>query len=91
MGEGIRMKGWNLIEGRETREKIVRIECSLGSKSINIRKCYSILFYHFKKPFYYLYHTILQYLQHPKTLLYYILLKYYFLSREVNIKNSFLV
>ena len=77
MGEGIRMRGWNLIEGRETREKIVRIECSLGSKSINIRKCYSILFYHFKKPLYYLYHTILQYLQHPKTLF---LLKYYFFN-----------
>ena len=77
MGEGIGMRGWNLIEGRETREKIVRIECSLGGKSISIRKCYSILFYHFKKPFYYLYHTILQYLQHPKTLF---LLKYYFFN-----------
>lgn len=30
MGEGIRMRGWNLIEGRETREKRVRIECNLG-------------------------------------------------------------
>ena len=77
MGEGIRMRGWNLIEGRETREKIVRIECNLGGKSISIRKCYSILFYHFKKPLYYLYHTILQYLQHPKTLF---LLKYYFFN-----------
>ena len=54
----------------------MRIECRLGGKSIGIRKCYSILFYHFKKPLYYLYHTILQYLQHPKTLF---LLKYYFL------------
>ena len=77
MEEGIKMRGWNLIERRETREKRVRIECSLGGKSISIRKCYSILFYHFKKPLYYLYHTILQYLQHPKTLF---LLKYYFFN-----------
>ena len=38
----------------------------------------SILFYHFKKPLALsLYHTILQYLQHPKTLF---LLKYYFFN-----------
>ena len=28
-------------------------------KSINIKKCYSILFYYFKKLLYQLYHTIL--------------------------------
>ena len=40
------------------------------------KECYPILFYHLKKPLYYLYHIILQYLPHPKTLF---LLKYYFL------------
>ena len=49
---------------------------SSRSKSISIKEFYHILFYHLKKPLYYLYHTILQYLQHPKTLF---LLKYYFL------------
>ena len=43
-------------------------------KSICIKECYPILFYHLKKSLYYLYHTILQYLPHPKTLF---LLKYY--------------
>ena len=46
-------------------------------QSISIRKFYHILFYHLKKPLYYLYHTILQYFQHPKTLF---LLKYYFFN-----------
>ena len=49
---------------------------SSRSKSISIKEFYHILFYHLKKPLYYLYHTILQYLQHPKNLF---LLKYYFL------------
>ena len=35
-----------------------------------------LLLYHLKKPLYYLYHSILQYLPHPKTLF---LLKYYYL------------
>ena len=34
--------------------------------SITIEECYSILFYHFKKLLYQLYHTILQYILHPK-------------------------
>ena len=42
--------------------------------STSIEKCYAILLYHLKKPLYYLYHSILQYLPHPKTLF---LLKYY--------------
>ena len=42
--------------------------------STSIEKCYAILLYHPKKPLYYLYHPILQYLPHPKTLF---LLKYY--------------
>ena len=50
-------------------------EVSLA-KSISIKECYLTLFYHLKKQLYYLYHTILQYLPHPKTLF---LLKYYFL------------
>ena len=45
-------------------------------KSISIKECYAILFYHLKKPLYCLYHTILQYLLYQKTLF---LLKYYFL------------
>ena len=40
------------------------------------KECCPILFYYLKNPLYYLYHTILQYLPHPKTLF---LLKYYFL------------
>ena len=40
----------------------------------SIKECHPTLFYHLKKQFYYLYHTILQYLPHPKTLF---LLKYY--------------
>ena len=37
MEEGFKMRGWNLIEGRETREKRVRIECSLGGKEVQLR------------------------------------------------------
>lgn len=43
MGEGIKMRGWNLIEGRETREKRVRIECNLGvikEVQLGLRKGY---------------------------------------------------
>ena len=43
-------------------------------KSTSIEKCYAILLYHPKKALYYLYHPILQYLSHHKTLF---LLKYY--------------
>ena len=53
------------------------IKSRVINQSISIRKFYPILFYHLKKPFYYLYQTILQYLQHPKTLF---LLKYYFFN-----------
>ena len=60
-------------------------------KSISIRKCYSILFYHLKKLLYYLYHTILQYLQHPKTLLFYHFIKILFFKSRSKHKNSFLV
>ena len=43
--------------------------------SVN-KKCYPIFFYHLKKQLYYLYHTILQFLPHSKTLF---LLKYFYL------------
>ena len=42
----------------------LRYRNSLHAKSIRIRKCYSILFYHLKKLLYQLYHTILQHSQH---------------------------
>ena len=47
---------------------------SFKSWSISIKEYYLILFYHLKKSLYYLYHLILQYFPHPKTLF---LLKYY--------------
>ena len=47
-------------------------------KSISIEECYSILFYHPKKLLYQLYHTILQYTLHPKTLLFYFFIKILF-------------
>ena len=54
----------------------------LRLQSISIEECYSILFYHLKKLLYQLYHTILQYTLHPKTLLFYFFIKilffYYF-------------
>ena len=40
-------------------------------QSIHISKFYLILFYHLKKLFYQLYHTILQYTQHLKTLIFF--------------------
>ena len=40
-------------------------------KSIHIKKYYSILFYRPKKLLYQLYHTILQYFQHPKILFFF--------------------
>ena len=48
------------------------------SQSISIEECYSILFYHPKKLLYQLYHTILQYTLHPKTLLFYFFIKILF-------------
>ena len=47
-------------------------------KSISIEECYSILFYHLKKLLYQLYHSILQYTLHPKTLLFYFFIKILF-------------
>ena len=41
---------------------------------------YLILFYHPKKQLYQLYHTILQYTQHPKTLLFYHFIKILFFN-----------
>ena len=49
-------------------------------KSISIEECYSILFYHLKKLLYQLYHTILQYTLHPKTLLFYFFIKILFFN-----------
>ena len=55
--------------------------------SISIKKCYPIFFYHLKKQFYYLYHTILQFLPHPKTLFllkyYYLIFRYYFFLSDI--------
>ena len=42
-------------------------------------KCHPIIFYHLKKLLYQLYHTILQYIKHPKTLLFYHFIKILFL------------
>ena len=50
------------------------------SKSISIEECYSVLFYHPKKLLYQLYHTILQYTLHPKTLLFYFFIKILFFN-----------
>ena len=41
------------------------LDFSVEDKSIHIWEFYPILFYHLKKSFYNLYHTILQYSQHP--------------------------
>ena len=43
-------------------------------------KCHPILFYYLKKLFYQLYHTILQYTQHSKTLLFYHFIKILFFN-----------
>ena len=50
-------------------------------KSIHISNSYFIIFYHPKKLFYQLYHTILQYPQYPKTLLFYHFIKILFFNR----------
>ena len=42
----------------------IQISFSSSRKSIHISKFYLIIFYHLKKLFYQLYHTILQYSQH---------------------------
>ena len=52
----------------------------LISKNISIEECYSIVFYHPKKLLYQLYHTILQYTLHPKTLLFYFFIKIFFFN-----------
>ena len=46
-------------------------------KSISSQFCHPILFYYTKKLLYQLYHTILQYTQHPKSLLFYHFIKIY--------------
>ena len=60
-------------------------------KSIRTGNCNSTLFYHLKKPLYHLCHTILQYFQHPKTLLFYHFIKIlFFKSRGKHKKHFFL-
>ena len=49
-------------------------------QSIANQFCHPILFYNPKKLFYQLYHTILQYTQHPKTLLFYHFIKILFFN-----------
>ena len=58
-----------------TLSKILR-QNSSNAKSISIKECHPIFFYHLKKQLYCLYHTILQFLLHQKILF---LLKYYYL------------
>ena len=50
------------------KKNIEGIGIVLTCKSIHNGECYPILFYHIKKLIYQLYHTILQYTQHSKTL-----------------------
>ena len=58
-------------------------------KSIRTGNCNSTLFYHLKKPFYHLCHTILQYFQHPKTLLFYHFIKILFFKSKGKHKKHF--
>ena len=61
-------------------------------KSIRTGNCNSTLFYHLKKPLYHLCHTILQYFQHPKTLLFYHFIKIlFFKSRGKHKKHFFFI
>ena len=32
----VKIRGWNLIQGRETREKKVRIECNVEDKEVQL-------------------------------------------------------
>ena len=50
------------------------------TKSTSIKECYAIFFYHLKKQLYYLYHTILQFHQHQKTLFFYFFNKILFFN-----------
>ena len=49
-------------------------------KSTSIKECYAIFFYHLKKQLYYLYHTILQFHPHQKTLFFYFFNKILFFN-----------
>ena len=51
-----------------------------ASESTSIKECYAIFFYHLKKQLYYLYHTILQFHPHQKTLFFYFFNKILFFN-----------
>ena len=63
-----------------SHESITGSSDRLSYKSIHNRKCHHILFYHLKKLLYQLYYIILQYTQHPKTLLFYHFIKILFFN-----------
>ena len=66
---------WIILRGNEWFEGF--------SKSIHIQISYLILFYHPKKLFYQLYHTILQYTQHPNFYFSILLIKIIFLHNKI--------
>ena len=59
----------------------------LLSKSIHNEKCHHILFYHPKKLLYQLYHTILQYTQHPISYLHHLFSKI-LISQPLSLSSS---
>ena len=65
---------------KKKNERNYKTHLVSGCQSISIEECHSILFYHPKKLFYQLYHTILQYIIHPKTLLFYFFIKILFFN-----------
>ena len=72
-----------LLQLRWDNLNISLIDVNMLSKSIHIRECYSILFYHFKKSLYQLYITIFQYTQHPNFYFSILLIKILYLHHKI--------
>ena len=72
-----------LLQLRWDNLNISLIDVNMLSKSIHIRECYSILFYHSKKSFYQLYNTIFQYTQNLNFYFSIILIKIIYLHNKI--------